>query len=236
MFNKKKKLLAQATENIAANKIRTEEFAFEATLEDLRAKSNAKAWNYTKISMGLNALLVVAIVLMMPLKTVDTYVVEVNKADYEAKVLSVADPSSISLNEMQDKYWLNQYVIGRESYEFNQLKHDYALTRELSMPAVFVDYNANYNTMQGLQYQLGTKRRIDVHVVSIATDGNGAGTVRFRRDEINTKDGDIQNSEMYVAQIVYEYHPEIRMTEERRLLNPLGFKVVSYRANRELVN
>ena len=229
-------MIRKTGEQIKDNQIRAAEFDFEVTLEEIRRKSNAKAWNYTKISMGLNALLVVAIVLMMPLKTVDTYVVEINKDNYEAKVLSVADDTAIPFNELRDKYWLNQYVMARESYQFDQLKNDYAKTREFSMPTAFNDYNANYNTLQGLQYKLGNKRRIDIHVVSISTDGAGSGTVRYRRDEVNVKDGEILASAMWVAEIVYEYHPDIKMTEERRLINPTGFKVVNYRASREMVN
>lgn len=236
MFKKKKELINKTGEQIKNNKIRSAEFDFEVTLEEIRRKSNAKAWNFTRISMGLNALLVIAIVMMMPLKTVDTYVVEINKENYEAKVLSVADDTSIPFNELRDKYWLNQYVMARESYQFDQLKNDYAKTRELSMPVTFSDYNANYNTLQGLQYKLGNKRRIDIHVVSISTDGSGSGTVRFRRDEVEVKSGDVLSSAMWVAEIVYEYHPEIKMTEERRLINPAGFKVVNYRASREMVN
>ena len=56
--------------------------------------------------------------LLMPLKTVAPYVIKVNESTGMTEVLSIANKRDIPVNEMMNKYWLSQYVLARETYEF----------------------------------------------------------------------------------------------------------------------
>lgn len=81
-----------------------------------------------------------------------------------------------------DKYWLNQYVLSRESYDYRTLEHDYLKTRELSLPNVFDPYAAQFSTdKNSLDKLLGDSKKIVVEVHTVVPNGNGIATVRIRQ-------------------------------------------------------
>lgn len=117
---------------------------WETSRLELVEKSEKRAWLCSKI-LGLCLIsTAAAIALMMPLKKTEPYVIRVNQNTGEAAVLAIANEKDIPFSEMMDKYWLNQYVLSRESYDYRTLEHDYLKTRELSLPNVFDPTQLNF--------------------------------------------------------------------------------------------
>ena len=73
-------------------------------------RSERRAWRIAMISVLASAGLVVAIVLMMPLKENTPYVVRVDNATGIPDIITSLDSKGVSVDEVMDKYWLAQYV------------------------------------------------------------------------------------------------------------------------------
>ena len=210
--------------------------SWEVSRLQLLEQSEAKAWNTAKL-MGVTIVgLIVAICIMMPLKKTEPFVIQVDKSTGLTEVLSIANAKDIPVSEMMDKYWLNQYVLSRESYDWRTLENDYIKTREMSMPTIFDSYASQYGQSEGsLEMQLGDRKRIVVDIHSVVPNGNGIATVRFTKRLVDTKSNMEQSRQGWTATIGYEYFPDFKVEEAKRLINPFGFKVTTYRVDPELI-
>lgn len=208
---------------------------WETSRLELVEKSEKRAWLCSKI-LGLCLIsTAAAIALMMPLKKTEPYVIRVNQNTGEAAVLAIANEKDIPFSEMMDKYWLNQYVLSRESYDYRTLEHDYLKTRELSLPNVFDPYAAQFSTdKNSLDKLLGDSKKIVVEVHTVVPNGNGIATVRFGKKLVDTQTNAVDSSQNWTATIAYEYIPNFKVDEPSRLINPFGFKVTSYRMDPDL--
>lgn len=208
---------------------------WETSRLELIEKSEKRAWLCSKILALCLIASAAAIALMMPLKETEPFVIRVNQNTGEATVLAIANEKDIPFSEMMDKYWLNQYVLSRESYDYRTLEHDYLKTRELSLPNVFDPYAAQFSTDQNsLDRLLGDSKKIIVEVHSVVPNGNGIATVRFSKKLVDTQTNTVDTSQSWTATIAYEYIPNFKADEPSRLINPFGFKVTSYRMDPDL--
>ena len=136
--------------------------------------------------------------------------------------------------EVVDKYFLNKYVLNRESYDYDTIQTAYDTTVLLSSPEVQREYLALFEGPNGRDKVLSNQTRIVVKVRSITpgTSGNTA-VVRFstRRKQAN---GAQEVEESLVATVGFRY-VRAAMREQDRLVNPLGFQVASFRVDPEVV-
>lgn len=188
---------------------------------------------------------------ILPLKTIEPYVIKVDNATGMTDVVYVDDLTKIPTSEVMDRYWLNHYIVSRESYQFDQLSGDYNVVRELSFPEAFDPYAKTYNPRNGLQFDYRKSVTIKAQVKNFMFNDRGPievveqpsrppvkyqggnVTVRFTK-EIKSGNTQAPRIENWIVQISYRYMPELHLSEQRRLVNPFGFKVVDYRASREL--
>ena len=134
-----------------------------------------------------------------------------------------------------DKYWLSEYVQAREAYDYRTLENDYIKTRELSMPNVFEPYSRQFGTdKNSMEQTIGDTKCILVELLSVVPNGNGIATVRFRKKLVDTQTGQPEGADVWTARIGYEYVPTFKVEEAKRLINPFGFKVTTYRVDQEL--
>lgn len=215
--------------------------SYEATREELFVASERRAWRFTVLLSVLVVILALALMLLMPLKQTLPFVIKVNQTNGEATVLSIANEKDIPFSEMMDKYWLNRYVLARETYDYRTLSQDFNVTRLLSFPNVFDPYAAQFGTNeQSLEQRLKDNKKILVDIISIVpngkdTDGNNVATIRFVKKLIDTKNGNEEARNGWVATVAYEYVPDFKADEPTRLINPFGFKISSYRVDPELL-
>ncbi|MCD8338711.1 MAG: type IV secretion system protein [Burkholderiales bacterium] len=203
---------------------------------ELERKRASLGWGAAKILSIVVVALCVAIVIVSQKQEAYPYIVEIDKDTGRTSVYDIRDPQNIPVNELMDKFWLNEYVLSRETYDWNTLENDYIKVREMSMPEVFEIYASQYgqNKKNSLESTLQDKRRILTNIISIVPNGNGIATIRFVKRLLDSKTGEELGKTRWTASIGYEYYPTYRTSEPMRLINPLGFKVTSYRIDPEI--
>lgn len=212
------------------------EFSWETTRIALSEKSEHKAWLVAKIFGICFLLSLLSICLLMPLKTVEPYVIEVDKSTGMSEILHIANTSDIPVSEMMNKYWLSQYVLAREGYDWRTLNQEYLKVRELSLPQIFDSYASQFGTdnKNSLESQFKDDKRIVVKLNTIIVNSDSIATVRFSKKLVNNHTGDVEAVNSWTATIGFEYFPDFEVAEERRIINPFGFKVTSYRVDPEI--
>lgn len=208
----------------------------------LLAKQSAKtAW---KVAAGfgfLAVLAVMAVVVMMPLKQIEPYLLKVDNATgYTNVVRPLADAKGVSYGEVLDKYWLNQFVIERNSYEWETVQNSFNTVKLMSNRKVFASYSNYITGDQSPTKIFSNKRVIRITVQGITflpatSKDQGLAQVRFTRYIENNEGVSAIGYEptKWTATITFDYQSSIKTEDERRL-NPLGFQVTSYREDRNL--
>jgi type IV secretion system protein VirB8 len=189
------------------------------------------------VAMAATAIAVLTLVwhVAAPLKSVEPYVIRVNEASGGVDVVNVVkDTKSITSDEAVSKYFLSEYVRNRESWIRAASNEMFQSVAVLSAPAE--------------QTKLTAERRPDnpESPVSKYINGETVGVRVTKISFINPRVAQLYFTKLvrsggtsadmksnWIATINFKYvdKPE---TEADRLYNPLGFQVVSYRADPEI--
>jgi len=201
---------------------------------DELVRSRRAAW---RVAVGAAVLLAVALAALMalvPLKRVEGFVLRVDNATGAVDVLTTLHDGQTTYGEVVDRYFVNKYVVNRESYDYETLQTAYDTTALLSSPEMQRDYAALFEGPKARDKVLSSQVRIAVRVRSI-TPGTTRNTavVRFATRSAR-RDGTADGEESLVATIGFRY-VGAAMREQDRLVNPLGFQVTSYRVDPEIV-
>ena len=201
--------------------------------QDAMRSSRKAAWTVAIVAGALALLEAIALVVLLPLKTVVPYTLMVDKTTGYVQELKPIDAAKIAPDTALTQSFLVQYVIAREEYDFNTLQTDYRKVQLWSAGAAKTDYvngmqSANPASPQN-RYQRNSV--LDVRVKSVTSLSATSALVRFdtvRRDS----GGQWQSPEAWVAVIDYRFSTGPMSTEDR-YINPLGFQVSKYRRDPE---
>lgn len=138
-----------------------------------------------------------------------------------------------SYGEVVDEYWINQFILNRESYDYNTIQQNYETTALLSSPTVQQEYYKLYEGPGAIDSVLSNKARIKVSIKSIQPNNRGQASVRFTTTEVR-ENGSAPITKDWIATVGYNY-VQAPMSRIDRRINPLGFQVTSYRADPEQV-
>lgn len=170
---------------------------------------------------------------LFPLTNSVPHILRVDKATGAVEVINTVADQTTKMEETVDRYWVSTYIRNYEAYAYQTIQHNYDTTLSMSSKAVgsqYMNIYSNENGQVGRDKQLGTQRQRQVKIISITPDSKieGLAVVRFQ-----TMTSGENNPENWIATITYKY-VKSAMSSQVRLLNPLGFMVTSYRAEREL--
>lgn len=212
--------------------------SYEASIRYLVEKSNRRAWLIAFLSIFISIISVTAVVFLTPLKSVEPYVIRVDNTTGMVDIItSVNQTEFVSDNEALDKYFTTSYVKIREGYFYNIIQNDYTTVQIWSSPEVSSDYLKIYEGDNSRVDILKNRTEIDVEINSV-TLGNSNGmkmaTIRFNQIYKDAKSRTITNKKAKIVTLAYDYSPQSLMTENERLINPLGFKVLTYRVDDEV--
>jgi type IV secretion system protein VirB8 len=200
--------------------------------EELR-KSRRTAWTIALIASFVALLLALALIVLLPLKTVEPYVLTVDKQTGFVQALEPLNPERISGDTALTQSFLTQYVIARESFYADSLQANYRRVSLWSADTARSTYIAGQQ-ISNPESPLARYPRstiVETRVKSISPIAPNVAMVRFetqRRDA----GGQVQPAQPWVAVIRYRYSGE-PMRMEDRLINPLGFEVLRYRRDAE---
>ena len=196
-------------------------------------RSRRTAWLIAWIAVAVALLLALALIVLMPLKSVQTVTITVDKQTGFVQVVDPINPQRISPDAALTQSFLTQYVTAREGFDADSLQNDY---RHVALWSVG-EARSTYVTSQQITNPESPLARyprttvVETRVKSISSLGPNVAMVRFesrRRDQ----GGQVQPPAYWVAVINYRFTGE-PMRMEDRLINPLGFQVTRYRRDAE---
>jgi type IV secretion system protein VirB8 len=176
---------------------------------------------FTLISMFSVAVAVIFVKNVMSSKSLEPYVIEVEEKTGIATVVDQLTAQNFTGDQMIRKYFINAFIHAASGYEPKTYKQDVEKVRLFSVPGVYSDFRNRINARE-----LGPDSHIDVRIKSVQfTDGNNA-QIRIMR-QISDGSSDVKIKDEIITFGFY-FVPEMNLTMEERLINPLGFQVNKY--------
>lgn len=201
--------------------------------DELRG-SRRTAWIVAAVAVVIALCEALALLFLMPFKTVVPYTLLVDKTTGYVQELKPIDAQKIAPDSALTQSFLVQYVIARESYDKAQVQATFAKVGLWSSGVAKSDYIAGMvDSNPSSPLHLPTSTIIDTRVKSVSPLEGNSALVRFetvRRDA----GGQLQPPLAWVAVIKYRFSAA-PMRSEDRFVNPLGFQVTSYRRDQESV-
>jgi len=191
------------------------------------------AWIIAGVSMAVAAMAVLAVMRLSPLKTVEPYVIMVDKTTGHSQAVRklvfdennpLTGRESVVLGE------INEYVVARHTFDPADLNKRY-MAIQLSTDAREFGQYASEVEREVNSLNAGTRRivRVKSIVPNLATK---SATVRFSTETSNFNQVDTDH---WVATLTYDFLI-LPIELQNRYLNPLGFIIQTYRVDRENVN
>jgi len=201
--------------------------------QDTLRASRRTAWIIAAIATGVALMLALALLVLMPLKTVEPYTLLVDRQTGFVQTLKPLEPQQVSGNTALTQSFLVQYVIARESFDVSALQANYRKVSLWSQGDARTAYIAGVQAANpdSPLARLPRSTVIETRVKSVSPIGQNAALVRFdtiRRDA----GGHTEAPRLWVAVIRYRWSGE-PMRLEDRYVNPLGFEVTRYQRNAE---
>lgn len=199
-----------------------------------RIRKNSKiAWRISGVCLVLTGIAIGAVAGLTPLKTVEPFVIRVDNNTGATDIVTTLKQTEKSYGEVTDKFFLAQYVQYREGYDWQNVQDTFNATNLLSSPAEQKLFSAIYrDNPQAPHLVLKDQFRIKIKINAIAFIGDMA-QIRFEKHIIPLGgDQTIPPPQKYIATVSYSYK-NASMKDEDRLINPLGFQVLSYRTDKE---
>ena len=211
--------------------------------QDLVARaegSKRRAYWVTGVFAALTGLSMLAFVAMLPLKSVEPFVIRVDNTTGVTDVVPLyAGKGDIS--EVVTRYLLNNYVITRERYFYAMAEQDYNVIGAYNSPVLNSAWMADWdraNTESPLvRYKDGTTVRSQVQSISFIKRADGTQDLAQVRFLTGTKPGGAgaETVRHFIATLQYGYVAPSK-DEQLRALNPLGFRILDYRKEPEVLS
>ncbi len=199
--------------------------------------SRKVAWIIATIAIIVAVIALIAVVLLVPLKTVVPYVIKENTITGETRIVTALDTKTLQTDEATDKFFTSNYVKKREEYYYDIVAKDYYEVMLSSSPQVQKEYAKIYTGKQSRDKLLGRNFKVETTILSVVLGTSSSmktATIRSKSVTIDRETG-IESNEVYnVHTLSYKFNGARNMIEKDRLINPLGFIVLTYRKDREV--
>jgi len=197
-------------------------------------RSRRLAWGLAAASIGLAGAAVCAVIALTPLKTVEPFVVRVDRTTGAVDVMTgLKGTSRLSYDEAVTKYFLGAYVRAREGWLPQAAEPNFRQVSIMSTPAEQQRWADSFRPANPLSPQVvwGAQAESLIALRAISFVSPQVASVRFHR---TVRQAQQTTESDWIATIAFSY-TKAPMTEADRLRNPLGFQVSSYRADPEVV-
>jgi type IV secretion system protein VirB8 len=214
--------------------------AWEVDRALMLERSERRAWWVAVAGFVLGLIGIAAVFVQGPLRRVVEIPIVVDRVTGEATIQQRLSVETIPPMEALDKHNLATFVRARASYSWMFLQRDFDQVARMAVPAVFADYNRQFEGDAALQKKLGASEdwRINVVGVRLAASGRsgnrGEATVTYDK-VVHLTDRNLPDvTTRHVASVVFQYQPKVLAKERDRLENPFGFVVMAYRSDPEI--
>lgn len=200
-----------------------------------RASASARkiAWLVAGVASCVALFEAIALIMLLPLKTVVPYTLLVDKQTGFVQELKPLEGQVVTPDQALIKSFLAQYVLAREGFDIDSLQENYRKV------ALWSGGDARKSYISGMQASnplsplatLPRRASLQVEVRSISLLNTGTAMIRFAVVRTDPG-GQRQEAENWVSIVKYRFSGET-MSEADRLVNPLGFQVMRYRRDSE---
>ena len=214
--------------------------AWEVDRALMLERSERRAWWVAIAGLVLGLIGIAAVFAQGPLRRVIEIPIVVDRVTGEATIQQRLNVETIPPMEALDKHNLANFVRAREGYSWMFLQRDFDQVARMAVPAVFADYNRQFEGDAALQKKIGAAEdwRINVVGVRLAASGRagnqGEATVTYDKVVRLTDRNLPEVTTRHVASVVFQYQPKVLAKERDRLENPFGFVVTAYRSDPEI--
>ena len=199
-------------------------------------RSMRTAWRVAVGACVLAAAAIFALVLLMPLKRVDPFVIRVDNATGIVDVVPVF-AGEATMPEVVTRYFLDHYLTVCERFNFSTAESDYEECSSFPAPARHQEWMTLWdrsNPESPLnRHKDGSSVRVQVSSITFFKRGSGTedlAQVRYVK-ALRTGNGNEQRS-YWISTVQYVYGAPSKDPRMRRW-NPLGFKIVDIRTEAE---
>jgi type IV secretion system protein VirB8 len=219
--------------------------SFEVTVADLAKRSEKRAWIVAICSLAVSVMLGGTIFYMMPMKEKVPYLILADAYSGTSSLSRVTDDvvnRQITSSEAVNRSNVAHFVLAREAYDLALTNlRDWPTVLTMAAPDVAQAYmNLHAANNEQSPYKVyGKSRAIRVKILSISLIGGENGqtpkgaTVRFQRNVFDKVNGSTYPLDNKIATISFTYKPNLRMDDQNRIENPLGFQVTGYRVDND---
>lgn len=239
MFGKKKTDTAEVERAVAQG------VNFELTLAEHARRSEKRAWLVAWSAIVMALLLAGGYLLFLPLKEKVPYLVMADPYTGTASVARLVgdfENRDVTTQESVNKSNVAQFILARESYDSGLIGQlNWRTTLSMAGPAVAPAYTALHaeSNFERPYRIYGGAKSLHIRILSIVLIGGGEGrrpagaTVRFQRNVYDKGRGRSEPLDNKIATMEFTYNQDLRLNDEDRLLNPLGFRVMNYRVDND---
>jgi type IV secretion system protein VirB8 len=211
--------------------------SWDADRAAMSSRSMRLAWRVAIGACALAAMAVFALVMLMPLKRVDPFVIRVDNATGIVDVV----PTFVGRADMAEvvtRYFLTHYVTVCERFSFATAESDYEECGAFHAAARNQTWLALWDRANPASplnaFKDGSSVRAQVSAVSFFERGNGVADlaqVRYTKARRTSSSASDQVTH-WIATVQYVYGEPSKDPLARRW-NPLGFKIVDFRSEPE---
>lgn len=207
---------------------------WEAEIIKRAKRSSRVAWFFALMFAGIAALSLIAVVLMLPLKSFEPYLVEVDKNTGYIEVKSgLTRPVSLTEQEAVTQANVVRYIRNREGYDPYAIEEKFGIAALLSTGDAARELQALYSAAnpQNPAKVYGKLKRVLVDIKSVSFPNSSTAIVRFS----TTEKSETEAIDRHWISVVRFRYTDTPIKNEWRFENPLGFQVISYRRDQETV-
>lgn len=194
-------------------------------------RSRSVAWIIAGISAALAGLAMVCLAMLLPLKSFEPYVIEVDKTTGFMEIKRPLAEGDLTQNEAITRMNVVRYLRARETYDPASVQDDFDLARMLSTGDAGRDLLTLYSPSSPTNpvNLYGRETRVLPTIKSIQIPNSRTAIVRFSTQRVGSAGGP---DEHWVALMHFRYSRE-QQSNEWRFDNPLGFQIIDYRRDQE---
>lgn len=198
-------------------------------------RSRALAWFVTTIFGGITLLSLAALVLLVPLKSFEPYIVEVDRnTGYIEVKTGLTRPANLTEQEAVTQANVVRFIRAREGYDPYAISDNFGIAALLSTGDAARELQELYSSTNSRNPAklYGKLKKVLVDINSVTFPNTSTAIVRFATTEKSDTDT-IQRHYISVVRFRYTNTPA---TNAWRFENPLGFQVYDYRRDQETVS
>lgn len=167
---------------------------FEARVaEDYKkkAKSSKRLAIFLGVLLGMS---LIANMSLSPLKTVEPFVIRVDKNSGYVDIVKPSYSMSDSADVAEDKHFISAYVLAHESYNWASQRANYAFIQLTSSEDVFTPYKNFQLSKKGYTEKLGMQQQVKTEINSIVA------LPRSKQDKLSGGDSSIRSYQVRYSQ------------------------------------